>query len=77
MGQSRWGSLFESFVNVAIGFLVGFAANVIVLPAFGYPVTLGDAAWISVAFTVISLVRGYFVRRLFNRFHLRSSNPQN
>lgn len=64
--QSKLESLVEAWVNVAIGWSINFGANLIVLPAFGYPVTLGDALGIGVVFTVISVARSYAVRRWFN-----------
>lgn len=67
MTQARLGSAVEAVANVAIGLGVSVAANLVVLPALGYPVTLGDAVWIGVAFTLISLARSYVLRRLFNR----------
>lgn len=66
MSQSRIGSFVESVVNVAIGFGVSMAANLIVLPAYGYEVTTTDAFNIGLVFTAISVVRSYFVRRVFN-----------
>ena len=67
MSQSRLGSAVEAVANVAIGFGVSVAANLVVLPAFGYAVTAVDAVGIGVAFTLISLARSYALRRLFNR----------
>lgn len=66
-GQSPAWSLIEASVSVAIGYVVAILANVIVLPLFGMPVRLDQAAGIAFAFTFISLVRSYLVRRLFNR----------
>lgn len=57
----------ESATNVAIGYLVSVAANIIVLPAFGYNVTIADSFAIGLAFTAISLARSYILRRVFNR----------
>jgi membrane protein implicated in regulation of membrane protease activity len=65
--QTRWGSFVEAWANVAIGFVVAWGANAIVLPLFGLPVSGSKSFWIAVVFTVISLVRSYIVRRLFNR----------
>jgi uncharacterized protein YacL len=65
--QTRIGSAVEQVVSTAIGFVIAFIANLIVLPLFGYPMTVGDGAAIGVIFTIISVVRGYWVRRLFNR----------
>lgn len=41
--QSRVMSAVEAVVNIAIGFLVSVAANIIVLPLFGYDVTVADS----------------------------------
>lgn len=65
--QSRLMSATESATNVAIGYLVSVAANIIVLPAFGYNVTIADSFAIGLAFTAISLARSYILRRVFNR----------
>lgn len=69
--QSRLSSFIEACVNVSIGFGVSMVANLVVLPAFGYPVTVPDAFGIGLVFTVISVVRSYVVRRVFN-FRLTS-----
>jgi len=66
--QSRKRSALEAVANVAIGFLVAVAANLIVLPAFGYLVTVADSFGIGIIFTAVSLARSYIVRRLFNKF---------
>jgi hypothetical protein len=66
--QSRRMSLIEACTSVAIGYLVSLAANLIVLPMFGYAVTVRDALGISVVFTALALARGYCVRRLFEAF---------
>jgi hypothetical protein len=65
--QSRLMSAVEAGTNVLIGYLVSVAANIIVLPMFGYDVTIFDSFAIGLAFTAISLVRSYVLRRVFNR----------
>lgn len=57
----------EAATNIAIGYLVSVAANIIVLPMFGYDVTIADSFAIGLAFTAISLARSYTLRRIFNR----------
>lgn len=70
MNQTKMGSLIEALANIVIGFGINLGANLIVLPWFGFHVTTGQAFGIGVVFTVISLVRGYFIRRYFNaRLH--------
>lgn len=71
-GQSKIGSLAESLTNIAIGITIGFLSNVLVLPAFGYDVTLADSFYISLVFTVISLVRSYAIRRFYNKHNFFS-----
>jgi hypothetical protein len=67
MGQSRLWSALEALANVAVGLTVATVANLIILPAFGVPVTVLQAAVISVAFTAVSLARSYVMRRIFNK----------
>jgi hypothetical protein len=64
--QSRVMSAVEASTNVLIGYLVSVAANIIILPLFGYDVTVADSFAIGLAFTAVSLVRSYLLRRVFN-----------
>jgi hypothetical protein len=64
-GQSRKGSLVETCASTAIGFVVSLGLISLVLPAFGYHSTPAHNFWITVIFTVASVVRGYVVRRVF------------
>ena len=65
-GQSFRGSIMEAWTNVAIGFGINYAANLLVLPMAGISVTLGDAFWIGCVFTGISVVRSFVIRRFYN-----------
>jgi hypothetical protein len=70
MGQSRRWSLFESIAGTFIGYAVNFVAGPPLYHLFfGVNVGIGENFGISVAFTIISLVRGYYVRRGFNKLH--------
>ena len=64
--QSKRESMIESLMNVGIGWFISFIANMLVLPLFGYNINLTDGVLISIIFTIISIVRGYMVRRWFN-----------
>ena len=66
--QSRQRSALEAVTNVVVGFLVAVGANLLILPAFGYQVTVYDSFAIGWVFTVISMMRSYVLRRLFNRW---------
>lgn len=64
--QNKAQSLIETLTNVSIGYVISFIANMTVLPMFGYDINLTDGFWISMIFTIISVIRGYVVRRWFN-----------
>jgi len=60
-------SFIEAWMNVFIGFVINFAANLIILPMYGF--TTLDATTnfqIGIVFTIISVVRSYVLRRWFN-----------
>lgn len=70
MSQPRIHSLIESIANVAIGLGVAVATQVSVFPLFGIHIPLSDNLSIAGIFTVVSIVRSYAVRRLFNFIHV-------
>lgn len=67
MTQSRRHSALESVANVVIGYSINFVANMLIFPLFGWNISLEQNLVLGAVFTVISLVRSYWVRRLFNR----------
>ena len=70
-GQTKRASLLEAFANILIGFWVSVLANMLVLPHFKNPGVFREAFLIGLIFTIISFVRSYLLRRLFNLFHLQ------
>ena len=73
MTQSRRHSMIEACAGTAIGFLVSVLASMVVYPAHGHRFSLAENISITLIFTVLSVVRGYLVRRLFNRMHRRAA----
>ena len=69
--QTKKQSLIESITNVLIGYIVAVASNAAILPLFGVNLAFGDSMLIGVWFTVISVIRGYCVRRWFNKRGLK------
>lgn len=67
--QSKKQSFVETCCNVAIGYTVAVLSQIVIFPLFGINIPLHDNLAIGLYFTAISIVRGYFVRRLFNRLH--------
>ena len=67
MSQTVKGSLSEALANIAVGFGINYAANMAILPLFGFTaLTAGKNLVIGLLYTVISLVRSYVLRRWFN-----------
>ena len=66
--QSRRGSVVETVTSTIVGFGLSYLAWQIVGPLMGYHVTPKDNISITAIFTVLSLARGYALRRLFNHF---------
>ena len=73
MKQSRTMSLVEVMTNVAVGYGVAVLTQIVVFPWFGIEVGLADNMKIGMVFVVVSLVRGYLLRRLFEWVRDRSA----
>lgn len=65
VSQSKRGSAVEAVVGVGAGFLISLAAAPIIYPLFGHAFSMVQNVGITLVFTVLSLARGYLVRRLF------------
>jgi len=70
-GQKKKVSLMEVLINTAIGYFVALATQIIVFPWFNIEVTYSQQFAIGAIFTVVSIVRGYFVRRMFDLIHVK------
>ena len=69
MTQSRKHSAIESITNVIVGYGISVLAQIVIFPIFGLNVPLSTNLAMGALFTVVSLVRSYCLRRLFNRWH--------
>lgn len=67
--QSRLQSLLEALANVVLGYGVALGAQLLVFPLFSIHIPLSSNIAIGVIFTLVSLVRSYLLRRLFNWLH--------
>lgn len=66
MTQSRRMSAVEAVANVVVGYGVALATQLAVFPLFGLAASIGDNLAIGAIFTVVSIVRSYALRRVFN-----------
>ncbi|MHA6645645.1 DUF7220 family protein [Mesorhizobium sp. A623] len=71
MKQTRTMSLVESLTNVAIGYGIAVVTQIVVFPLFGLSTTIAENMVMGAIFTVVSIVRSYSLRRLFEAFHQR------
>jgi hypothetical protein len=65
-GQLRIDSLMEAVTNTAIGFVISMVTWQVIVAAFNLPTSVGDDLLIVGIFTVISILRQYVLRRLFD-----------
>ncbi|UYP69852.1 hypothetical protein OIU14_13360 [Thalassobacter stenotrophicus] len=68
MMQSRRQSLIEAISNVIVGYVLAVITQIVVFPWFGLQVSFGDNLAIGALFVIISLLRSYALRRLFERW---------
>ena len=67
MTQSKKASAVEALTNTAVGFGLSLATNILIFPLYGIPVHLGSSIAITLWFTIISVIRSYVLRRIFNK----------
>lgn len=66
MKQSRAMSLVEAVTNVVVGYILAILTQIVVFPWFGIEAALHEHFAIGLAFLIVSLARGYLLRRLFD-----------
>lgn len=67
MKQSKQQSLIESIIQTIIGLATSVLIQVILYPMMGIPVSFTQNLIITAVFFFVSIIRGYFVRRIFER----------
>jgi uncharacterized membrane protein len=71
MTQTRRMSLLESVTNVVVGYMLAIITQIVVFPLFGIVTDLSEHLAIGLAFVVVSLARGFVLRRIFEHFSRR------
>lgn len=67
--QTKLQSFGESVLNILIGYGIAVGSQIVIFPFFDIHIPIGDNFIIGFYFTIISLIRSYLVRRMFNRIH--------
>lgn len=64
--QSKLHSVIEAASNTLIGYAINLVVQLVVYPLYGATFTLMQNMQIGLIFLVVSLLRGYVIRRYFN-----------
>jgi len=65
--QSKKLSIIEAVSNTIIGLVTSFAIQLIIYPFLNIEVSISQNILITFIFFIASIIRGYLVRRLFNK----------
>ena len=76
MKQSRLMSFVEAVANVAVGYSVAVVTQILIFPIFGLHTTLVQNLQMGAAFTGISIVRSFLLRRAFEGLRANSIRTQ-
>ncbi len=71
MKQSKLMSMLESIINIVVGFGISLTAQAFFLPLLGVEVSFHQNLMFALIMTVISIVRSYCLRRVFEALHIR------
>ncbi len=65
--QSKKYSIIESVANTLIGLVTSFLIQLIIYPLLDILVSINQNIIITLVFFTVSIIRGYLIRRLFNK----------
>lgn len=65
--QSKLMSWVETLTSTAVGYTVACTLQIVIFPLYGIHLPVRENLVIGVWFTLISIARGYIVRRVFSR----------
>jgi hypothetical protein len=65
--QTKRKSLIESITQTVVGLVISFAIQLVIYPLLNIPVTFSQNLIITSVFFIASIIRGYIIRRIFNK----------
>jgi hypothetical protein len=65
--QTKRKSLIESVTQTVVGLVVSFGIQLVIYPLLNIPVTFSQNLIITSVFFIASIIRGYIIRRIFNK----------
>ena len=70
--QKKHHSLIESTTQTVIGTIVSFLSSLVIYPMFEIGATVYDITWITLLFTLFSIIKNYLVRRYHENNKLKN-----
>lgn len=64
-------SAVETAANIAVGLVVSFTAQLVIFDVYDISITLSQNIELTLFFTVVSIVRSYALRRVFNNIRTK------
>lgn len=64
--QTKVGSAIEAVANTAVGYIIALVCMRIIMWAYDFPMGTRETSIVVMWMTVVSVVRGYAIRRLWN-----------
>jgi hypothetical protein len=58
--------MIETLTNIGVGFILALVSQIVIFHFYDVQMSLWDNIEITLWFTVVSIVRGYTLRRIFN-----------
>jgi hypothetical protein len=65
--QTKKHSVYESITNQISGLVISFLIQLILYPVLNIEVSLNQNIFITFVFFIASFIRGYVIRRIFNK----------
>ena len=72
--QKRKHSIYESITNVIVGLITSFLIQLAIYPMLSIKVSVNQNIAITVVFFIVSFIRGYVIRRIFNKLQRNYSD---
>jgi hypothetical protein len=72
LAQTRKSSAVEAILNTVVGYGISILAYQFVMPLLGFKTTWTDSVILVAVFSAISIVRNYFIRRLFANWETKN-----
>lgn len=66
--QTKRHSAIESLTNIVVGLITSFIIQLLIYPILNIEVSISENVIITIVFFLVSFIRGYFIRRVFNNF---------